>query len=71
MAESLALMIVLWCTPSLALVAIAAWHLYRAQLRVRELHLDVVFARHRARGGSADKPHAIVNSGLLETVPAP
>lgn len=35
-----------WCIPSLVLVASVTWHRYKAQLRIRQLHLDVLF-QHR------------------------
>ena len=43
MAEFLVLSVLLWCAPSLALVALATWHLYRARQRARDLHLDAAF----------------------------
>jgi hypothetical protein len=38
------IILAVWCMPSVALVAAVSWHRYKAQLRIRRLHLDEMFA---------------------------
>ena len=38
------IILALWCLPSALLVAIEVWHRYKANLRIRRLHLDEMFA---------------------------
>jgi hypothetical protein len=49
--EKVLLILALWCVPSMLLVAVRVWHLHKAELRVRQLHLDDMVAHahaHRA-----------------------
>ena len=45
------LILALWCVPSILLVAVRVWHVYKANIRVHELHLDAMFAQARHSRG--------------------
>ena len=38
------IILALWCLPSALLVALEVWHRYKANLLIRRLHLDAMFA---------------------------
>jgi len=42
--EKALIILALWCLPSALLVAIAVWHRHKANLLIRRLHLDAMFA---------------------------
>ncbi len=43
--------LLLWCIPSVLLLGSASWQRYKAQLRIKALHLDQMFVRNqRVRG---------------------